>query len=587
MKLLSRLRVGGGLVIIFCLFFLVVIPVSAETNPNVILFEIAGNEHIPAEQILGAISNTKIGEPLDVNKVNLDTDAIKKLGYFAAVIPRAEKALNGVKVIFEVVENPIYQGIEITGLTKINPDELKPFFTQKTGTVFNSVRFEEDLQKALNFCQVPKGFYVRPRAEKFGVDADGKIRIELVELKYGKIVIQGMTHTKDFVVRRELSFKEGDIIDIKTLQEDIKKIMRLRIFEAPDGQLLPSATPDALDLVLTLKEAVGIGEFSLGVSESAGEVSGDFGYKNPNLMGLGQDLSLDIQVSKKNNNVSFSFTEPWLDSNHTSFGLSMWNSETEMFSTMNNWLSPTEQPSDVYNMHFAKMGLGLQLGRSLGANTTGLIKFNFEENTIQNPDPAKFSDDELHFWDNSTELQFYQNRLDYFDPYWVTGGYYLSANYSISGHFLGGAYDYQKYGLEGKWFHQLAPNLVLGTRLRGNYLTGVYPDYDAFYLGGMNQLRGYNNNRFTDAETRSLIGGQTLLSNTELRYRLPANKNFELLAFYDIGQVANTNLVSSTTKFDYGVGFRFNVPFLAVLGFDYTINAENKAEWVFKIGETF
>jgi outer membrane protein assembly factor BamA len=262
-------------------------------------------------------------------------------------------------------------------------------------------------------------------------------------------------------------------------------------------------------------------------------------------------------------------------------------------------------------MHFAKMGLGLTLGRSFAASTTGLIKFNFEENDIQtftplNVDPEHYDDDNsdadvlpdktplaadadrpLHFWDNSTELQFYQDRLELFDPFWVTGGYYLSANYSVSGHFLGGAYDYQKYGLEGKWFHQLAPNLVLGTRLRANYLTGDYPDYDAFYLGGMNQLRGYDNNRFTDAETRSLIGGQTLLSNTELRYRLPANKNFELIAFYDIGQVAGNNVVSPTTKYDYGMGFRFNIPFLAVLGFDYTINAENKVEWVFKIGETF
>ncbi|MCL6588337.1 MAG: BamA/TamA family outer membrane protein [Firmicutes bacterium] len=603
MKFLSRLRAGGGLVIIICLgIILAALPVLAETNPIVMLIEVQGNERIADELILGAVSNTKIGEPLNAKSVELDRSAIENLGYFLAVIARTEKALNGVKLIFEVIENPIYQGVKITGLTKINPDELLPFYTLKPGTVFNRQRFGEDHQKALKFCQDKKGYLVDSKTTK--LDDDGFVRIELVELRYGRIIIQGMTRTKDFVVRRELSFKEGDIIDLNVLREDIGKIMRLRIFEYPDVQFQPSADIGMIDLVITLKEAVGVGEFNLGVSESQGEVSGLFGYKNPNLMGLGQDLSLDIQISKNKNNVQFSFTEPWLDANHTSFGLSMWNSETDMISTMNSWFPfpdfQTNNEPILYNMHFAKMGLGLQLGRPFGNNTHGVIKFNFEENNIKSYSginlptptptppypPSSEAEHPLHFWDNSAELQFYQNRLNYRDPFWVTGGYYLSANYYVSSKYLGGEYDYQKYGLEGKWFCEFTPNLVLGTRLRGNYLTGEYPDYYTYYLGGMNQLRGYYNDRFANSETRQLIGTQTLLSNTELRYRLPSNKNFEFVLFYDIGQVANNSLVS-TTKYDYGIGFRYNIPFLALLGFDYTINAENKAEWVFKIGETF
>lgn len=588
LKFANRLRFTAGMILLAVMGVIISsLPVLADGNPNVVLFEVQGNAHIQTAKIMGVISNTRIGEPLDPKNVQQDMQAIGGLGYFADVQAKTEPILGGVKLIFVVVENPIFKELQISGTTKVKSEELLPYFTQKPGEVFNTVAFRDDLGKALKFCKDQKGFFVQPKSGKLEISPDGVVRLGLVELKYGTIKIQGLVKTKNIVVQRELSFKEGDIIDINTLKDDLTSLMRLRLFNNVNPEFQPATDPEKLNLTLNFQEAQ-VGTISGGVSyvPGSGEIGGMLSYSDPNLMGLGQNLSLDVNLAPSSNNVTFSFYEPWLDANHTSFGMSLGNTETTMNSTMSSWF-PNSQ--DLYTMHFLRTGLGLWFDRPISQNTTGRVRFNFEKNNITSYDPVNSAEpsNPLSFWDNSMQLQLFQNKLEYQDAFFVKGGYYLSGSYNFSGKILGGAYDYQKVNLEGKAFHQITPNLVLGTHLEGNYLTGNYPDYDLLYLGGMRQLRGYSDLRFANDVSRQLIGDQTLLANAELRYRPPVNKNIELVLFGDLGQVNNTSSGMNTLKSDYGAGFRFNVPFLGVMGFDYYRNAENESGWVFMLGESF
>lgn len=609
MKYLGCIQVLGGILLILILGMVLTVPVMAETNPTVLLFDVQGNTHIATEKILGTISNVRMGEPLDSKTVQLDMQAIMALGYFADVRVKTEKMFDGVKIIFEVVENPLFKEVRISGLTKMKPDELKSFFSQKPGEVFSTTLFKDDLSKAMKFCQEKKGLFVEPKLKGNGISIspEGVIQVELVELRYGKIKITGLVKTKDFVVRRELSAKEGEIIDYALLREDYMKIMRLRLFDSVEPRFENSA-PGTMDLILEVKEAQ-TGTLSLGVSysENSQEMGGLLSYSEANLMGLGQNLSMDLNIGETSRNVQFSFYEPWLDDKHTSFGLSMWNSESNINSTMDSWYPGI---TNIYDLDLARTGLSLSFGRPLWSDITGRIKFNFEKNNIRSatqifppdpdpddthPDPDTYPYPEplpslarpLEFWDNSAEIELTKNNLRYQDRNFVDGGYQIMANYSISGKYLGGNFDYQKGVLEGKWFHSLSPNLVFGTRLQGGALFGDCPDYDALYLGGMYKLRGYDDRRYNDPDiTYGLIGDKYLLSNTELRYRLPSNKDLEFILFYDIGQMYNSG-ENSVLKSDYGIGFRYNIPFLGVLRIDQAWNRDNGAKLVFSLGEMF
>ncbi len=584
MKFLGRFQKITPFLIATILMMAIVSPLTAQANPRVYMFDVVGNEKIPAATILGVVSNTKIGEPFDPKKIQLDMRAIMDLGYFSDVQVATEKMMDGIKLNFVVVENPPFKEVQITGLTKVQPEELQQFFSQKSGEIFNMTIFGEDLMKLKNYCREKKGLFVESKSPGVNLAQDGTVRLELVELKYGKTVILGLVETEEKVVRRELSIKEGDIIDYNKLTEEYGKLTRLRLFDGIDLRWEKSVDPEKMDLIIEVKEAEATGSFEVGVSygEQSGEMGGFIRFTEANLMGLGQSISLDLSFDKDSNNVKFSFYEPWLDDKHTSFGLSLWNSEVELDSTMKSWYEPGGE--EVRELDLDRTGLSLSLGRQFWYNTTARVKFNFEENKI-NDDSDTIPDEStlehpLEFWDNSVELALIHNKLIYSSSQFVSGGYYLYGGYTAAGDILGGEFNYNKYLLEGKWFKTLLPNLVWGTRLQGTYLTGDYPDYNALYLGGMNKLRGYDGDRFDDPENAKLIGDQTLLLNTELRYRLPFNDKFEAVLFYDAGQV-NTN-----TADNYGFGLRFNIPFLGMLRFDQAWGGP-EPQFLFSLGEMF
>ena len=588
---------GIGIVVIAAILLTVGLPAFADTTPKVLMIEVQGNSQVSSDKVLGEVTNTIIGGTLNATALQMDMQRIMATGYFANVQVNTEKFFDGVKVIFVVVENPVLKEIKISGLTNIKPEDILKHFRQKPGEVFNVTFFREDLSKALKAAQTEKGLFIEPRSNNLNISSDGIVQVELVELKVGKIKITGLEKTKDFVVRRELTLKEGEVFDESKLKNDYMRLMQLRLFDNIEVKFEKSAIPEALDVVFEFVEAQ-TGSFNFGISytQSTKEIGGLLTYSESNLMGLGQTLSLDLNLGEDEDEIRFTFQEPWLDEHHTSFTLSMWNSDAETTSTLSKW-SSNSASFGLYDMDLNRTGLSLSFGRPW-KNMTAKIKFNFERNEIEKY--WKHDEDEpenglpmtdldlrsTDFWNNSVELQLVKNRLVYKNRFSVKSGYQLSGSYSVAGGYIGGEFDYQTAMLEGKWFHSLSDNLVLATRLQGAYLTGDFPDYDALYLGGTNRLRGYRDRRYSDDSTMELIGTRYVLSNTELRYQLPFHKDMELVVFYDVGQVKNLSN-DNVTKSDYGFGIRYNVPYLGMIRIDQAWNSDGDSRVVFGMQESF
>lgn len=590
-------RIG---IVVFALLLLIVgLPVFAETAPKVLMIEVQGNTQVPSEKVLGEVTNTMIGEPLNASAVQQDMQKIMATGYFANIQVNTEKFFDGVKIIFVVVENPVLKEIKVSGLTKMKSEDILKHFRQKPGEVFNMTFLREDLSKALKAAQTEQGLYIEPRSNNLSISSDGVVQLELVELKVGKVKVTGLQKTKEFVVQRELTLKEGEIFDNNQLKNDYIRLTQLRLFESIEVKFEKSATPEALDVVFEVVEApTGSFNFGLSYTQSTKEIGGLLTYSEANLMGLGQTLSLDLNFSDDEKEVRFTFQEPWLDDKNTSFGLSMWNSDAEATSTLTKWSSDSSKYGldNLYDLDLNRTGLSLSFGRPW-KNMTAKIKFNFERNEIvdywvhDDETETSLPLDALNlrsteFWNNSVELQLVKNKLKYKNRYSVESGYQLMGSYTLAGDYMGGEFDYQSALLEGKWFHSFSSNLVLGTRLQGAYLTGDFPDYDALYLGGSNRLRGYKDRRYNDPYTRELIGTRYLMSNTELRYQLPMNKDIELVLFYDVGQVKNLK-DDTVTKSDYGFGIRYNVPFLGMIRLDQAWNSDGDSRVVFGMQESF
>jgi outer membrane protein assembly factor BamA len=98
-------------------------------------------------------------------------------------------------------------------------------------------------------------------------------------------------------------------------------------------------------------------------------------------------------------------------------------------------------------------------------------------------------------------------------------------------------------------------NLVLVTRFGGGKIWGHYEFFQAMMLGGVQNLRGYRNNRFA--------GSAMAYNNVELRLKLFSFKSYlfpasvGLLAYNDVGRVWLEGEDSGRWHNGYGGGLYF------------------------------
>jgi outer membrane translocation and assembly module TamA len=99
-------------------------------------------------------------------------------------------------------------------------------------------------------------------------------------------------------------------------------------------------------------------------------------------------------------------------------------------------------------------------------------------------------------------------------------------------------------------------NLVFVTRFGGGVIWGHYEFFQAMMLGGVQNLRGYRNNRFA--------GNSMVYNNTELRLRLFQFRSYlfpatvGLIAFNDVGRVWAKGESSGIWHDGYGGGLYFS-----------------------------
>ena len=117
--------------------------------------------------------------------------------------------------------------------------------------------------------------------------------------------------------------------------------------------------------------------------------------------------------------------------------------------------------------------------------------------------------------------------------------------------------------------------IILAARVRvGSSTVDELPAFARYSLGGMNSLRGYHSRMFE--------GSNVLLGNFELR--IPVQKNFSLVGFYDIGN-ADNNMDWGRLYDNYGVGVRVKTP-MGQLRLDYAMGGDENRSY-FGFGEMF
>jgi outer membrane protein insertion porin family len=410
------------------------------------------------------------------------------------------------------------------------PEELFPqIFRMKQGDIFSTEKLQkgfEELRKLYGrFGYI--NFLVEPEPEP--IPGTDKINLTLRfdegnQFFVRRIDFSGNTTTRDKVIRRELLIDEGDPYNTVLWRLSILRLNQLGYFETLKEESSVDMKTDnnnhTVDLTLKVRErGKNTIQFSGGISEISGSFVG-FSYSTNNFLGLGETLSVNSQLGTRTTDVSFGFTEPYFLDRPMQLGFTVFISRFNFDQAREASVLAGADLIPLYN------SLGSQNLLNYVSNTKGFTTFlnyplkrSFQRlgisfgYSIQNvrtlTDAAAQYYDYLNFQSINGPTQ---NSLDGIrtasftptysynsvnNPLTPTGGSSIQLSMQFAGSFLGANVNQLEPVMDIQHYRKgFKPGHVIAMHLLARYLTGyggkVAPPFNRFYMGGENDVRGFD-----------------------------------------------------------------------------------------------
>ena len=568
-------------------------PINAAT-PLVSAVEVEGNDQVVSQHILGAV-NTKPGEAFSEEQLKQDVERIYELGFFSFVDAKISSMSGGVAVLFLVQENPIVESIEFTGNSVYSSEELKKLVFTAPGTVFNRVFFRHDLQRIKE--KYEKDGYVMMKIADVQFE-EGTILVQIIEPVVGDIIIQGNTKTKTYVIERQIKMAKGDLFNATILRHAINKVNNLGFFEDVSVGFEPSEeNPAATNIILNVQEGkTGNIGLTIGHGSSSGW-SGGLSYGDSNWGGKGQKFEVGFELGDNEQYWSY-YQEPYMDKDNFAWKVGAYkkySDERGFYEDGEKVLEFDEDRTGYY------AGLGKKFSHD--ENLSWYLTFDWRDfeysNVVENSSEVTSEDifGEGRLLEGSIFSVLASVTHRNMDPYLsYPKGNIEDLNIEKALDFLGSDYDFTKYWLTLRYYvpvdifeglglfeetfgTQQDTPVIVAARVRAGFSSGELPFAEQYEVGGSSTLRGYQDDEFR--------GDEMFFGNLELR--LPIDRNFSIVGFYDIGNAWDTTAgegFSFSDLYDsYGLGVRVKTP-LGNLRLDYG-EGDFESRTHFGFGEMF
>src|SRR5690554_4320669 len=167
--------------------------------------------------------------------------------------------------------------------------------------------------------------YISATFTDINISQEGILYIELNEGYINEIIIKGNEKTKDYVIRRELDFAEGDVLNIKKIEDSFQKIAGLNIFENIKVDLeVADYLENTYNFIIDISEGK-TGEYGATAAWSSKDgFIGSIFINEKNFLGRGQTLAFNWEFGCVTN-YSINFYEPKLMSTGLSFGVGLYD----------------------------------------------------------------------------------------------------------------------------------------------------------------------------------------------------------------------------------------------------------------------
>ena len=335
-----------------------------------------------------------------------------------------------------------------------------------------------------------------------------------------RIEFSGNTTTRDKVIRRELLIDEGQVFNNRYWELSILRLNQLGYFDTikPDNaELNRNVKAGTVDINLKLKEK---GKQSISFSGGVSGISGSFigaSYQTNNFLGLGETLTISAQVGDIQKNVQFGFTEPYLFDRPISTGFTIFLSKFD-YNTARQYgqlfgqqvaIDPALQQN--YNTDskgftafagypvrkLSKTGFA-RVSLQYGWSTTNITTFSQSASLLFNLIQFRsFAGPSALQGIESSKVTGSLSFSNVNSPQNPTAGKSFSYGLSFEGGPLRGNVNSISNTVNYEYFHPTYHKRnVIGLRVMAANIAGYggkdVPPFSRFYLGGENDVRGYD-----------------------------------------------------------------------------------------------
>jgi outer membrane protein insertion porin family len=396
---------------------------------------------------------------------------------------------------------------------------------------------------------------------------------------FGPIDISGNIHVGDRIVRRQLTYRPGQLFQQSKILESQRSLYGVELFDFANVEPLPVGDQATAQPPVLVPTRVTITEgkhkrvtFGLGYGTEE-KARAQVDWRHVNFFGGARTFGVLGRYSSLDRGVRLNFTEPYFFTRRYTFGLSA-----------QNWFS--DEPAFKLTTVGGRATITRRFARgirpALAANDSTSLSFTYtnewedysiSEDTLNDPtqrdelialgldprtgsDTGRLSSISLDGGRNTTG-----NVLD------ARHGYVAIAHLEQAGGWLGGDFDFREMTLEGRYYITVADTAVIAVRARGGSINAsgdpenVVPFFKRYFLGGSTNLRGWGRFEVAPLSEGEPIGGLTTLNfSTELR--VPVWRNLSGVLFLDGGNVWENSWDFNVNdlRYDVGPGLRYKTP---------------------------
>ena len=539
---------------------------------------IKGNKVVP-EADIAAVLKTKTGMAFSEAGLTEDLSAIYELGYFYDLRPEFKVVPEGVQVIYNVMENPVYKRTEIVGSTVLNKKNAEALFTMDTDKIANLREINTSVQKLEE--EYRSNGYILARVTDVHMEQDGTLKVTVNEGIVEDFKVKGNVKTKDYVITREMKLKKGEPFNAKAARRSMQRIYNLGYFEDVNIKLNPGREPNSVEVEITVVE-MNTGTFGIGAGYSnADGFVGMVSVGDKNFRGTGDKINIRWEFGGEDNkNYDFSYTRPWLDDKETSATINLYDITNEYADYDINGdeiarydkkrrgqeltLSRKTDNEFISNYITLKNRDDIYKGEADGyeGDKDQYYEPGFENNKDKYEDwmPKDYKERRAENFGVTRSItlgRIFDSRDNIYDPHEGK-----RIGYSLEWAGLGGDFDFTKVTADYRYYYRGGGETVWALNLGAGYAHGDMPLSQRFSMGGSETLRGYEDDQFR---------GNSMLKAT-LEYRFPIVKKVQGVLFTDNGYAWDKRHEDEfdlgLLKNSYGVGLRINSP-LGPVKLDY------------------